>query len=164
MKFVNYTKVEIHGIRSSLYKSLSTLKRETQLIESNISKVDELLKSIGANSETKTYCLQEELLNFSEIDKKFTRKVNWKEIVYLSIKASPYFLTSIMIYDKMKIEYPCQMNDKRYAMKNISCALTNLVSEGKIGKQKRAEKLLYFGDVQKHFTKDGKPNESFFKK
>ena len=163
MKYVSYTKLEIHGIRSSLFKSLSALKRETEQVEMGIMKIDELLKETNNKNEKETFIIPQELLNFSGTVKNVAKEINWKDSVYSIIKTSPHSLNSTMIYNKMKINFPCEITNRRSAMKNISCALTNLVSEGKLGKLKGEERLLYFGDIQKHFGKTGKANSNFFK-
>lgn len=158
MKMVEFTYSELLSIRDSLNKNVKELKGEVSLLEDAIIQLNKIL---GKRQGAEIIALPEEILNLSSNKSNRKVRLEWKKIVYDTIRKSDNFLSTKMIFAKIRVSRPFQLNDERYSIKCISSSLVNLCSEGKVGKIKSESGVYFFGDTMKHFKGNGQPDLSF---
>ena len=139
------------------------MKEHTYELEKSLLIVADVLSVSDKNDDKVEILLPESLLNIKE-DEVIKEKIKWKEAVYKAITNSNKFLSGQMIFERLKINYPIELHNRRSSMKNISSAISNLVQEGKVGKFKNHVGLYFFGHSIKHFEKNGKPNMNLYEK
>jgi hypothetical protein len=159
MKLVEFTYRELIDIKASLEKNLQESKKEMNLLEDAIS---ELHKIVSKRNGQSIFVLPQEILKLSDSKAKSNSRIEWKKVVYEVVKRSDRFLNGKMIFNKIRVHYPFQVDDERYSKKCISSALVNLVYEGKVGRIKSPSGRYFFGDTGKHFGDDGHANPEYF--
>lgn len=163
MKMVKYNLADIKEMKIRLGKQLGELKLQTVNVESCFRQVEQVIQCSKKAPDNSEIILPEDFLCATIVSQCSRKKVEWKKLVKQTISDSNIFLNCQMIFDKGRILFPLQSIHRRDCIKSISSALTNLIFEGKIGKFKDDRtKLFYYGDIDKHFTKEGKANMKYF--
>jgi transposase len=160
MKMVEFTYEDLVAFSARLKIYLDNLKKEVITLESIIAEINNI--SSGKKNNSSRIFLPEEILKLRESKANEKSGIEWKKVVYEVVRKSDRFLNGKMIFNKIRVDRPFQISDERYALKCISSALVNLVSDGKVGKFKSGSGLYFFGDTERHFSDSGKPNFDFF--
>ncbi len=160
MKMVEFTYEDLVAFRAKLKIYLDNLKEEVVTLEGTITEINKI--SNNKKNNTSRIFLPEEMLKLRESKANEKSGIEWKKVVYEIVRKSDRFLNSKMIFNKIRVDRPFQISDERYALKCISSALVNLVSDGKVGKFKSGSGLYFFGDTERHFSDIGKPNFDYF--
>ncbi len=71
------------------------------------------------------------------------RNFGWKKVAMQIIKNSNSPLTTSMIYEKAKIQFPIELADRVKAIHGFSAAISYLINERKIEKQNDEKKAYY---------------------
>lgn len=158
MKLITYNFSDLKEMKVCLERRLEESRLDVSVAEKCMDKLDQVLKAIKQPNANSEITIPEDFLCNPNTLLQTNKKVEWKKLVLTIISKSNTYLTSQMIYDKGRIQFPIESINKRDCSKSISSALSTLVSEGKIGSFKHPKtKLLNYGDLHKFFSNDGKP-------
>jgi len=163
MNFKSYTIQEVKQLKKKLTDKSYKLQNDLSEVDIKIKRIDNLIAAAKNKDQSAEIIIPQEIFQSETHHEIAFGAIKWKSCILRIIKASNKFLSCNIIYDKLLIEHSMELRDKRVAMKSISSALVNLVSEGKVGKFKDEKGLFHFGDILKHFEKNGRPNMAFHK-
>lgn len=148
---------ELQELKDSFSSNRILLEEKLLKLNSTLKNIDDILNAAGKSDKNLEVILQENLIDY-DFKIETTENVRWKKEIFEIILASNYFLSASGIYSELLRKHPIQLTNKRSSIKTISATLISLLRDGKIGRLKEKSGQFIYGEISKHFTRDGKPN------
>ena len=120
MSFKSYTIQEVRQLKKRLTEKSSKMQSDLSEVRVKIRRIDHLIAAAKSKDQDIEIMIPHELFVIGTSQDITFGAIKWKASVLKIIKKSDMFLSCNFIYDRLLLEYPLELCDRRAAMKSIS--------------------------------------------
>jgi hypothetical protein len=164
-KYIPFKVGDLIEMNKEFVKQANELSRQLEKVNEVMEEIGKIINKYHTERDMQTEVLiPANLLEILNNKKRIVKQsINWKALVFDTIKNYDSFFTTERIFLLNRVKYPNEFADKERTIRNIGSALRNLFLEGKILKFKNEFGKYSYGLKEVHFDENGEPKQEYIK-